>query len=266
MPFAKPSWFGVIHSHFVLCTVLGLIVLDASRDGLRELLKAEGGPNLLDVASGSLVSGIIVAGATWLIHRTWFRKLRERYRGRGDAHPDVAFRGATVGFVCGALSPLYIFVPYLMVILALVFLALIVAYFRTFIARAAIVLRPGNYPRPPDILSLVFLYGAIIACFTVLNAALVGIHKVFGVHAEAFQGFPEGAVHFIDTFYFTVVVMTTLGFGDITPVTADAKLVVAFEVVIAYLMFALLIGTITRGILPHESAGETPQEDPPESR
>ena len=60
--------------------------------------------------------------------------------------------------------------------------------------------------------------------------------------------------------------MTTLGFGDITPVTADAKLVVALEVVIAYLMFALLIGTITRGILPHERVEESAQEEPPESR
>ena len=62
--------------------------------------------------------------------------------------------------------------------------------------------------------------------------------------------------HLADYLYFSVVVMTTLGFGDIYPATTAARIIVAMQCLTSYVMFALMIGIITRGILP---AGSTKQ-------
>jgi len=238
MPLTRSHWFQVVLSHFVLCTFLGLIVLDLLRDPLDRLQTMDVIP-LMDALAGSLTAGLVVAAATWLLHRLWLRRIRMKYyRGTDEEERRrVRRQGTLVGFVCGALGPAYVFIPSLVPLLALVFLALSVGYARNFLSRAAVMLRAGNNPRPADIVHLVFLYGALIACFTVLNSAVI-----------------------------TIVTMTTLGFGDITPHSPDSKLLVIFEALIAYILFALLIGTITRGILPQEEPEESAQEDPPEER
>jgi len=267
MPLTRSHWFQVVLSHFVLCTFLGLIVLDLLRDPLDRLQTMDVIP-LMDALAGSLTAGLVVAAATWLLHRLWLRRIRMKYyRGTDEEERRrVRRQGTLVGFVCGALGPAYVFIPSLVPLLALVFLALSVGYARNFLSRAAVMLRAGNNPRPADIVHLVFLYGALIACFTVLNSAVIGIHRIFDVRMDAFRGIGDGPVHIVDTLYFTIVTMTTLGFGDITPHSPDAKLLVIFEALIAYILFALLIGTITRGILPQEEPEESAQEDPPEER
>ncbi len=53
----------------------------------------------------------------------------------------------------------------------------------------------------------------------------------------------------INALYFSVVVMTTLGFGDIVPLTPDAKMVVVLQCLTSYIMFALMIGILMRGIV-----------------
>jgi len=262
MPLERASWRQTVRTHFVLCTFIGLLVLDAFREPLLKLRDMEGGPPFLESLAGSLVSGLAVATGTWLIHHLLIRGLRQRYFDdpRSKESRRQQRRGTVAGFVFGAMGPVYMLARGLIPILALVFLFLIFGYARKFLRRAAIILRPGNHPSEVDVLHLVFLYGAIVACFTILNAALLSLD------GEAFRGFSGVGSHVIETLYFTIVVMTTLGFGDISPATVSAKLVISLEVVIAYLFFALLVGTITRGILPHEAAKESSQEDPPDSR
>lgn len=52
-----------------------------------------------------------------------------------------------------------------------------------------------------------------------------------------------------DSFYFSVVTFTTLGFGDITPLTFCGKLLVISEVVLGYIMLGLLVAIISRRII-----------------
>ena len=60
-------------------------------------------------------------------------------------------------------------------------------------------------------------------------------------------GHGEGEL-FLNALYYTVVSMTTLGFGDIVPVTWDGKLLLIFQCLVSYVMFALMIGIVTRGV------------------
>ena len=67
--------------------------------------------------------------------------------------------------------------------------------------------------------------------------------------AEEFGLKPAGSgiiQSFGDAFYVTVVIMTTLGFGDITPTETLGRLVVSFEALLGFAGFAFLTSTLYR--------------------
>jgi voltage-gated potassium channel len=99
-----------------------------------------------------------------------------------------------------------------------------------------------------------------VAAFTLINATLTMI----GIYEPRFQAFSwQGGEQWegmIDSLYLTIVLMTTLGFGDIYPVSQVAKLLVSLQCLTSYLVFALMIGILTRGIASRREEGE--KDDP----
>ncbi|CAN7423635.1 ion channel [Mesorhizobium caraganae] len=51
---------------------------------------------------------------------------------------------------------------------------------------------------------------------------------------------------FVDSFYFTAVTLTTLGYGDITPSTELGRVVVGFEALLGFVLFATFASTVFR--------------------
>lgn len=58
----------------------------------------------------------------------------------------------------------------------------------------------------------------------------------------------EPVQSFIECFYFSTIVVTTLGFGDITPTTDLGRIVVALEAMVGFLTFTLLVSMAFRRI------------------
>lgn len=77
-------------------------------------------------------------------------------------------------------------------------------------------------------------------------------------HDEAFpggySGFWEGWAHSV---YFSVVALTTLGFGDVTPTTLLARLVVGVEALLGVSLFGVLVTLATRR-LPNRNSRTWP--------
>lgn len=156
--------------------------------------------------------------------------------------------GATVGLVCGS-STIVTALSNWGLLISTVFLVLLtIGHLKRFARSVVTMLKPGRYCMWPEILGLVEIYITIIACFTLINATLEIAHRG-GLLANPQFPFSFETGVFADAVYFTVVTMTTLGFGDITPISPGAKLLTTLECLVGYVMFALTVGIITRGVV-----------------
>ncbi|MCG7494586.1 ion channel [Thalassobius sp. Cn5-15] len=78
----------------------------------------------------------------------------------------------------------------------------------------------------------------VIAIFSLLNFML-----------RDFMGLPKIESYW-DALYFTVITLTTIGYGDITPNCTAGKMIMALQGLIGFFMFALAASTIFRRIGP----------------
>ena len=62
------------------------------------------------------------------------------------------------------------------------------------------------------------------------------------------SGDPDGINSFIDSFYFSTITLTTLGFGDIVPATQLGRFFVATQGIFGFFLFAMLASMLFRKI------------------
>lgn len=74
-----------------------------------------------------------------------------------------------------------------------------------------------------------------------LAGTLVGIGTVFYHRVED--------LGWIDSLYFCVITLTTVGYGDLSPTTAGSKVFTMFYVVIGVGVFVALVSTIAHHLL-----------------
>ncbi len=94
-------------------------------------------------------------------------------------------------------------------------------------------------------------YITLIISFTTINLSVNALCQKLG-YGVAFN-FREGIEGIINAVYFSVITMTTVGYGDIIPLTPLSRIIVCFECISCYLTLAVMIGIITRGISFHSN-------------
>jgi voltage-gated potassium channel len=107
------------------------------------------------------------------------------------------------------------------------------------------------------------LVGAIFGYFVIAAAFALLFRQMEGVNPGSFR-LPEGGDLDTQMLYFSLITVTTAGFGDITPATSTAQITVALEAALGTLYLAILIGRIVgqlgRGLRPTDAApGERPR-------
>ena len=117
---------------------------------------------------------------------------------------------------------------------------------KDFIVELKNILSPNTYATPSIIGDFFSFFINLVISFTVINLSINSLH-IYNNVPQAFA-FGNGPAHVIDAFYFTVITMTTVGYGDITPQTVIARVIVSFECLTSYLLLGIMIGIITRGI------------------
>jgi voltage-gated potassium channel len=69
---------------------------------------------------------------------------------------------------------------------------------------------------------------------------------------------PEVYRTFFDAFYFAVVTMTTVGFGDVTPLSDGGKLVTVLMILTGIILIPIQIGDLTKQVLQANTRVENP--------
>ncbi|EGB15890.1 Ion transport 2 domain protein [Pseudodesulfovibrio mercurii] len=235
---------GVWLTHFVPCFFAGaVLLLTAGRLPL---------PLVPDGAAAApirtVLNGTAMALITLLYHRWRNRRIRRYWPETEAVYAGPRLRrAALVGFLAGAADILLTLNEWGVLFLAVLVLAVLGWNLRAFALRALLLMRPNGEITWADVNELLRIYLATLIGFTLVNAAVDGLH-VLGGSMPPFGFMSEGGELFLNALYYTVVTMTTLGFGDIVPRTWDGKILLIIQSLLSYFMFAFMIGIITRGV------------------
>lgn len=116
------------------------------------------------------------------------------------------------------------------------------------------------------------LVGAIFGYFVIATACALLFRQMEGAHPGSFR-LPEGGDLDTQMLYFSIITVTTAGYGDISPATSVAQICAALEAALGTLYLAILIGRIVgqlgpgfarsgrvpnEGVAPHEGAEGDP--------
>ena len=188
-----------------------------------------------------ILSGLII-GVLFLFLNRNLAKLKYTKRYYNDDKKCLFLVAFASGFTAVYISvgPLYTY------IISAIIICLAVLNIKNFIAELKNILAPETYATPATLGDFFSFFINLIITFTVINLSINSLH-IYNNVPQAFA-FGEGPSHVIDAFYFTVITMTTVGYGDITPQTVIARVIVSFECLTSYLLLGIMIGIVTRGI------------------
>jgi len=241
----QPSFVQVWLTHFVPAFFFGAVLLLTVRGLFAQALLPVGA---LDDLAKAVLNGAAMCLATLLFHRLRNRRLRRIWPDSPYLSSGVGLRrAAVVGFLGGAADILLTMSDWGILFLAILVLSVLCWNLRAFTHRSVTLLRPGSKITWTDLSELLRIYLTTLIGFTLVNAAADGLHILTG-STPPFDFMAEGGELFLNALYYTVVTMTTLGFGDIVPGTWDGKVLLIIQSLLSYFMFAFMIGLITRGV------------------
>jgi uncharacterized membrane protein len=107
------------------------------------------------------------------------------------------------------------------------------------------------------------LVGAVFGFFVIAAACALLFGQLEASHPGSFR-LPEGGGLDNRMLYFSLVTVTTVGYGDITPATSITQICAALEAALGTFYIAILIGRIVGQLAPgFGRSGSEPTEDAP---
>jgi hypothetical protein len=104
------------------------------------------------------------------------------------------------------------------------------------------------------------LVGAIFGFFAIAAACALLFRQLEGVQPGSFR-LPEGGDLDTQMLYFSIITITTAGYGDISPATSVAQICSALEAALGTLYIAILIGRIVGQLAPgFGRSGQVPSQ------
>ncbi len=159
-----------------------------------------------------------------------------------------------VSFIAGFLS-LYVILDELgTYIISAIIIYITIINVRLFINKISLLLKPNTMATPADLGEFANFFINMVITFTVINLCINTIHNSLDI-GPAFN-FGSGITAIFDAVYFSIITMTTVGYGQIVPHTAISRIVVSAECLTSYLLLGIMIGIINRGITTPPSSSK----------
>ncbi len=132
------------------------------------------------------------------------------------------------------------------VVFGVIVIFLTILKIHQFIQQMSLVLPPNHYVTQRNLGHFFAFFIDLIIFFTVINLLFKTAHPSFPFSPD-FKGVSR-IDYIFNTLYYTIITMTTVGYGDFTPDTHLGRMIVALECLTSYVMFGLMIGLIARGV------------------
>ena len=235
-----PNFRSIMQRDFNLCFFVSLSILALYPDSDRSLHELPHSGWFLYFVIPTF-NGIYTTLVCLFLHHYLIRKKFTQNYYNADLKSLIV-----VSFLAGFLS-IYITVSGLGTY-AVSLLIIYIAYLnvKDFARRLTGLLEPDTLATPADLSEFGNFFTNLLITFVVINLSLNSLHDSLTL-PEAFN-FGHGLNAIVNALYFSVITMTTVGYGDIIPHTAIARVIVALECLTSYLMLGIMIGIITRGI------------------
>ncbi len=198
-------------------------------------------------------NGLITAAVSLLLNHYFTRKNYAVIYYTAE-RSKLALTAFLAGF-CSIYISLSDFGTYLVSLLIIYISAVNV---KNFAAGLSQLLAPDTKATPRDLGRFANFFINLLITFTVINLSVNAIHGRLRL-PSAFN-FGQGLDGILDAVYFSIITMTTVGYGDIIPHTVVARIVVGFECLTSYFILGIMIGIITRGISFNRAAGKPNQK------
>lgn len=117
---------------------------------------------------------------------------------------------------------------------------------RDFASQITSLLEPEKKATAEDLAEFANFFINLIITFTVVNLSINMLHTSLS-SGVAFN-FSSGIKGIFDALYFSIITMTTVGYGHIIADSTLARIAVSFECLTSYIMLGIMIGIIGRGV------------------
>lgn len=231
-------FYNILIQDFNICFFIGLIILSVYPQLTTPFFYNHSWLIYITIPS---ISGLITAFITFFMNKIFFNKIyTQRY------HAKALKPLLTVGFIAGFLSIYITLFNWSIYIISSFIIYISALNIKKFISKLSQLLSPNILATKEDLGEFVNFFINLIITFSVINLSVNTIHQNFSI-PDAFN-FGQGTLAIINAMYFSIITLTTVGYGHIIPQNEIARILVSIECLTGYLLLGLMIGIITRGI------------------
>lgn len=242
----SPGFFKIFSKDFNLSLFVGLCLL-ALYQHLSDSITAQDESGLYLYFIIPTFNGFFTAVVMLLLNRFFAHKKYTALYYSTDKFKllAVAFIGGVSGFYLSVSAT----ATYIIAVVVILAAANRISHF---FKKLSQLLYPHRLASTGDVGTFFNFFITLIISFALINLSLNAASIHFD-NTPAFN-FSNGISGIIDALYFSVITMTTVGYGDIIPQTPLARIFVSLQCVTCYLTLGIMIGIITRGISFHRKS------------